>query len=160
MTAGTVSGLGRAPVWRRRLLTAARIALLLVLMLGRTEGPRAQSMPVNFTLVNDTGEASDARVLSFGQIFPSGAIYPGKAVSVSLNNIPVQSQIDPKALWPDGSVRHAVVSLLLPKMRRGEKLTGVIMPAANAAAMVPLTPGPAPALPGARAGLSTSRGSR
>jgi hypothetical protein len=146
MTAGTVSGLGRAPVWRRRLLTAARIALLLVLMLGRTEGPRAQSMPVNFTLVNDTGEASDARVLSFGQIFPSGAIYPGKAVSVSLNNIPVQSQIDPKALWPDGSVRHAVVSLLLPKMRRGEKLTGVIMPAANAAAMVPLTPGPAPAL--------------
>jgi hypothetical protein len=96
-------------------------------------------MPVNFTLVNDTGEASDARVLSFGQIFPSGAIYPGKAVSVSLNNIPVQSQIDPKALWPDGSVRHAVVSLLLPKMRRGEKLTGVIMPAANAAAMMPMS---------------------
>ncbi|HEU4549678.1 MAG TPA: hypothetical protein VFS01_08280 [Rhizomicrobium sp.] len=76
MTADTVSGLGCAPVWRRRLLTAAKIALLLVLMLGRTEGP-----------------------------------YPGKALSASLNNIPAQSQIDPKALWPDGSVRHAVVRI-------------------------------------------------
>ncbi len=128
-------------------MRAATLAiLLLLLMLGWTEDPHAQTVLANFTLLNDTGSPSEARVLSFGQVFPRGAIDPGEALSVSLDGVSAQSQIDPKALWPDGSVRHAVVSLLLPKMRRGEKLSGAIMPKAAGAALVSLPSAPAPSL--------------
>jgi hypothetical protein len=61
--------------------------------------------------------------LTFGQVFapgdlPRGANLAGKLADGTL--LPLQ--LDVKATHPDGSVRHAVVSLILPRLAAGKEL--------------------------------------
>ncbi|HWT52635.1 MAG TPA: hypothetical protein VN113_10705, partial [Caulobacter sp.] len=79
-----------------------------------------------FTITNDGRAPLAERVVSFGQIFPPGRIGPNSSLSVTLDDVAVQAQIDAKALNPDGSVRHAVISARLPAIRAGASLNGII----------------------------------
>lgn len=108
---------------------------------------RADTQPAlaAFTLVNDGGGESAATILSFGQVFRPGVIRPGKPIAILLDGTAAPAQMNAKALWPDGSVRHAVISLQAPAMRRGTRLAGTIV--ANGEALAaPLKPAPAPDL--------------
>lgn len=88
-----------------------------------------------FSLVNDSLDRTTSQVVTFGQILPQGAIRPGTPLSVVLNGAAAAAQMNAKVLYPDGSVRHAIISMVVPAMRGGTSWQGTI--AAG--------PGPAPA---------------
>jgi hypothetical protein len=83
-----------------------------------------------FQVVNDNRQAASPRIATFGQLFAPGAVRPGDGLAVSLGGAPAAAQLDAKALYPDGSVRHGVVSVQLPQMSHGQTLKGVIRPGA------------------------------
>jgi hypothetical protein len=78
-----------------------------------------------FKVVND-GSAAAERIVSFGEVFRAGAVLPGTKLTATLNGATAPIQMDWKARYPDGSVRHAVIAVQLPAMARGATLKGVI----------------------------------
>ena len=89
--------------------------------------------------------------VSFGQVFASGALAAGDALAGALGSgaqLPLQTDV--KATYPDGSVRHAVLSAVLPSLDAGEVLSMNLVKAS--------APAPAPLATPAdlvRAGFST-----
>jgi hypothetical protein len=73
----------------------------------------------------DRRERSQA-VATFGTVFPPGAVRA--AVSAEAGGKSLPTQVDVKRRHPDGSVRHAVVSVALPE--RGKRLELALVPAA------------------------------
>lgn len=60
--------------------------------------------------------AAGAVPFTMGQVFASGQVKPGQTLAVA--DFPIQ--VDAKAMHPDGSLRHAVVSGVVPAMAAGE----------------------------------------
>ncbi len=79
-----------------------------------------------FSITNDGGAPLTERVVTFGQVFRPGEIGRGSPLAVTLNGAQAASQMDAKAFYPDGSVRHAVISVRAPALRPGATLKGVI----------------------------------
>lgn len=79
-----------------------------------------------FTVDNDGPAPLAERVVSFGQVFPSGRIGPGSQLALTLDGVSTPVQMDAKALNRDGSVRHAVISTRLPALRPAASLKGVL----------------------------------
>ncbi|HYH46869.1 MAG TPA: hypothetical protein VEG34_14395, partial [Thermoanaerobaculia bacterium] len=73
----------------------------------------------------DRGGRSQA-VATFGTVFPAGAVRAAVAAQAGGKSLP--TQVDVKRRHPDGSVRHAVVSVALPE--RGKRLELELVPAA------------------------------
>jgi hypothetical protein len=107
-----------------------------VLLFCGTLPVRAADAVASFALVAD-GHAQPERIVSFGQMFRDGTMPSGAAPSVTLNGAPAPAQLDAKAFYPDGSVRHGVLSVRVPAMAEGTTLQGAI--SAGAAAPVPAT---------------------
>ena len=114
-----------------------RRVLVVLIMVGLEAGARPPSASpprpplkagplATFRIVNDERGATRERVASFGQILREGALLPGQAVSVTLNGAAADAQMDVKALYPDGSVRHGVLSVRLPALRGGAEAAGVL----------------------------------
>lgn len=78
--------------------------------------------------------------VTFGQIFKNGDVPKGVSLTATLDGQPVTLQVDPKATNPDGSLRHAVLTLKVPSLAAGAKLPLVISTGAVAAA-APITIG-------------------
>jgi hypothetical protein len=98
-----------------------------------------------FRIVNDADGAVTRRIVSFGQVFRRGQVTPNSRLAVKLGGAVVRSQMDAKALYPDGSVRHAIITVQAPGMTRRGSLDGVI--AATVAGQSPTAaapPRPAP----------------
>jgi hypothetical protein len=110
------------------------IRMILLLCLTATTLSAAQGSPAapqgplaSFRLVNDHAAAAAAeRPVSFGQVFRRGALKPKDGVRISLNGREAAAQLDAKAFWPDGSVRHAVLTVLAPPVAKGGALEGQI----------------------------------
>ncbi|SFC01587.1 hypothetical protein [Massilia yuzhufengensis] len=75
-------------------------------------------------VLESTGAATDSRApLTFGQVFGPGVLRPGERLQAMLPGAePLPLQLDVKALHPDGSVRHAVVSGVLPQPAQGKPM--------------------------------------
>lgn len=84
-------------------------------------------------------------VAVFGQAFRPGDLPPGAALTGRIGGRAIAAQCDVLARHPDGSARHAAVSLALPALRADER-AAVLLARADAAA------GPALALGDALAG--------
>lgn len=70
---------------------------------------------------------SDPAVLVFGQAFRRGDLPQGAALGCRrADGRPVPVQFDRKIRHPDGSARHGIVSLSVPRLGRGERL-GVVL---------------------------------
>src|SRR5690606_8075430 len=69
------------------------------------------------------------RVVSFGHVFARGELRPGLTPVVRLGAREAAAQFDAKALYPDGSVRHGVLSVEIPGLAPGGALAGEILPA-------------------------------
>ncbi|HEY4076677.1 MAG TPA: hypothetical protein VGM26_07060 [Rhizomicrobium sp.] len=95
----------------------AMSVLLLCICLGFPSPLQAAEAIADFTIVNDEGAMPPGRIVSFGQMFRKGSIRPGAPVSVMLNGAKMPCQMNAKALYPDGSVRHGVLTLQLPVLR-------------------------------------------
>jgi len=72
-------------------------------------------------VVENTGAEQSKVPLTFGQVFAPGDLPRGAALAGKLadgGTLPLQ--VDVKATHPDGSVRHAVISALLPRLAKGQ----------------------------------------
>ena len=73
-------------------------------------------------VVENTGGEQNKVPLTFGQVFAPGDLPRGAGLSGKLadgSTLPLQ--VDVKATHADGSVRHAVISALLPRLAKGQQ---------------------------------------
>ena len=55
--------------------------------------------------------------VTFGQVFKAGDVPAGATLTASLNGQPITLQVDTKARNPDGSLRHAVLTAMVPSLQ-------------------------------------------
>lgn len=67
-------------------------------------------------LVSQTRNTQTNVPVTFGQVFKSGDVAKGQTVTATLDGRPVPLQVDAKARNPDGSLRHAVLTALIPAL--------------------------------------------
>lgn len=80
----------------------------------------ATAAPVTDVRLQNTGTAPQASVpITFGQVFAVGDIKKSDVLTGSLAGAAVPLQMDVKATHADGSVRHAIISAIVPKLPTG-----------------------------------------
>jgi len=93
-------------------------------------------------VIENTGASEQtATPLTFGQVFAPGHVANGASLAARLKDgtmLPVQ--LDVKARHGDGSARHALISLIIPKMESGQRRRLDLVKAPPNAAAKPLTP--------------------
>jgi len=91
---------------------------------------------------NTAASAQENMPVTFGQVFAIGDLLPTDSLVGQFDNgVQIPLQLDVKATHPDGSVRHAVVSAIVPSLALGETRTLSLMKsnAPKAAGLVPKT---------------------
>lgn len=104
----------------------AAIVLLFATGLAADGAVVPNSEIATFALANDGGALAE-RTISFGQVFRPGTVGKQDQLQAAIGGAPVPTQIDAKAFNPDGSVRHAVVSVRLPRLNSGQRLAGSLV---------------------------------
>jgi hypothetical protein len=90
--------------------------------------------------LQNTGAAQTNVPFTIGQVFPSGALTTTEGLAAKLSNGTVMPlQVDVKATHADGSVRHAIISGVLPSLAAGQTET-VQLAKSNASAKGTVTP--------------------
>ena len=77
---------------------------------------------VTDTVVSQTAKTQTVVPITFGQIFKAGDVPRGATITVALGGKPVTLQMDAKATNPDGSLRHAVLTAVVPSLPGNAKL--------------------------------------
>jgi len=97
--------------------TRSRITLLLAAALLAASAAAAGAITdVRF---QNTGAAQSNVPVTFGQVFAVGDMKKSDVLVGKLDGATVPLQVDVKATHADGSVRHAVVSAIIPKLAAG-----------------------------------------
>ena len=99
-------------------------------------------MVTDVRILNTTAVAQANLPVTFGQVFAAGDLQPVDSLVGRFDNgTEIPLQLDVKATHPDGSVRHAVVSGIVPSMNANETRTLSLMKsnAPHAAGMGPKT---------------------
>lgn len=87
------------------------------LLLGAMAAQAAQTPTVVTDRVVSQAQQDQTHVpVTFGQVFKTGDVPHGTALSATLDNRPVALQVDAKATYPDGSLRHAVLTVMVPSL--------------------------------------------
>jgi len=87
-------------------------ALSIAILCLASERP-ASAMAAAFQIDNAGTQAAQDQPVTLGFVFAPGEIPAGKSVSAtSQSGVAMQLQVDAKATHPDGSLRHAVLTLL------------------------------------------------
>lgn len=86
-----------------------------VLLLSATQSHAATV--VTDAVISQARQAQTDVSVTFGQVFKNGDVPRGATVTASLNGKPVDLQVDAKATNPDGSLRHAVLTIRIPGLR-------------------------------------------
>ena len=87
--------------------------------------------PVQAAVVTDQvisqSSSKQANVpVTFGQIFRDGDVPRGATLTATIDGRPITLQVDPKASNPDGSLRHAVLTAMVPSLGGRAKLPLVL----------------------------------
>lgn len=109
--------------------------------------------------VRSTAAGAQTQVpVTFGQVFAPGALLASESLSGQLaNGFMLPLQIDVKATHPDGSVRHAIISAVLPTVAASQTLNIALIKTAGSAASTSGGPTPADLLAsGFTAGINLS----
>src|SRR3546814_133248 len=83
-------------------------------MLGAV--PARAATVVTDNVISTVAQAQTNVPVTFGQIFKAGDIPQGETVTATLDGQPVALQVDSKATYPDGSLRHAVLTATVPAL--------------------------------------------
>jgi hypothetical protein len=116
--------------------TRSRITLLLAAALLAASAAAAGAITdVRF---QNTGAAQANVPVTFGQVFAAGDMKKADILVGKLDGATVPLQVDVKATHADGSVRHAIISAIVPKLAAGATgtmtlNTGGAVPAGSAA---------------------------
>jgi hypothetical protein len=84
------------------------------LMLGVVQAHAGAVVTNN--VVSTVAQAQTNVPVTFGQIFKDGDIPQGATITATLNGQPVALQVNSKATHPDGSLRHAVLTAMVPSL--------------------------------------------
>jgi hypothetical protein len=76
----------------------------------------------NLTIKN-TGATTSNYPVQIGRAFAEGEIPSGSLPRASVDGTPVDTQVDVKARWSDNSLKHAIVSFLVPTFTSGATYT-------------------------------------
>ena len=85
------------------------------------EGQTEDSDIITTAAVSVESGSAENIPLTFGHTFRKGDIPSGARVALQLNSQAIPTQMDIKATHNDGSIRHAVVSTLIPSLGTTEK---------------------------------------
>ncbi|MDX5360629.1 MAG: hypothetical protein LPL00_04585, partial [Alphaproteobacteria bacterium] len=85
--------------------------------------------------VGTLGEGA-SKVATFGHVFAEGDLRPGDTIVARIGGQELALQVNAKATHPDGSVRHAILSVELPEWASGQTLD-VMLAKAQPAALPP-----------------------
>lgn len=77
----------------------------------------------SFQVTETASQAQNVVPITLGQVFGKGDIKPGQSITATWKGVPVPLQADIKATHDDGSLRHAVLTAVLPKLAAGESAT-------------------------------------
>ncbi|MGN6328300.1 MAG: hypothetical protein ACTHL5_05105, partial [Rhodanobacter sp.] len=94
----------------RNVAACAAFALLLGM------APTQAATVVTNTVVSQAKQGQSLVPVSFGQVFKAGDVPAGKTVTASVDGQPVALQVDAKATYPDGSLRHAVITAMVSSL--------------------------------------------
>ncbi|MDQ6646657.1 MAG: hypothetical protein M3Y93_05405, partial [Pseudomonadota bacterium] len=95
-----------------RKLAGACAGCMLLLGAGQAHAAAA----VTDTVVSQSTQTQKNVPVTFGQVFKDGDVPSNATVTASINGQPVTLQVDAKALHPDGSLRHAVLTMIVPSL--------------------------------------------
>lgn len=81
---------------------------------------RSTVTPLTSVRISNTGDTVQSNVpVTFGQVFAPGDVPAGSSVQVGLTGgATIAAQVDAKATHADGSLRHAVITAVLPQLGR------------------------------------------
>lgn len=103
-------------LWRRVPGMALCIASTSFPLVAFAALPGATAPQATVTMENTSGESLQQVPATFGEPFRAGDISRGETVVAYLDGKALPTQTDVKARNPDGSVRHAVMTVLLPAL--------------------------------------------
>lgn len=105
---------------RRKLRVALYGCVAGALLLGTAQAV-AGPVVTDAVFSRSTQDQHDVAV-TFGQVFKDGDVPHGATLAATLNGQPVTLQVNPKATNPDGSLRHAVLTAMVPSLPAGARL--------------------------------------
>jgi len=127
--------LGLVVLWRRlgaRVLGAGMLLIAPLMAQGADV--------VNVTIVNQSSSAQSNVPITFGQPFTAGDVATGQSLSAHLSDgTPVTLQVDPKATHSDGSLRHAIVTAVVPSLAAGGSQIITLASAASGSSASPVS---------------------
>jgi len=88
--------------------------------------PSSTADLVGFNLQNTSSTAQSAGYVTFGQPFSIGAVQPSDTLLARFGAGTTPVQMDAKATHTDGSVRHAVLTLLSPAIGANSSVQGML----------------------------------
>lgn len=105
--------------------------------------PDPPSTPIGSSIVSlDLSDSSNATrenvPVTFGQVFKAGDVPAGATLVGRIGSQGVNLQVDAKATHSDGSLRHAVITALLPKLEAGAQLKLELVSSKSAASPTPV----------------------
>jgi hypothetical protein len=86
---------------------------------------------VTDTVVSETRQSQNNVPVTFGQVFKQGDVPKGAVLKARIDGQPVTLQADAKATNPDGSLRHAVLTAMLPSLRGSSEVPLMISSSAD-----------------------------
>jgi hypothetical protein len=130
---------GSTPQGRRRAIAATGVAIAMLVTavfesaLAAAQNPiSGTSGIVTFGIVNYDSHESNLPV-TFGSVFARGDLpREGGIEAVDSHGAILPMQLDRKASHPDGSLRHAIVTLVIPHLAKGEEVPVAIRRAGSA----------------------------
>ena len=75
---------------------------------------------VSAQLISGSDREASHVPVTFGQVFRASDLPAGRGLTATVDGRAVALQVDRKASWPDGSLRHAVLSARIPHLGAGE----------------------------------------
>lgn len=95
----------------------ATLSLLLIFILSTK---LCNADIVNLTIREKAGVTTSSYPLTFGHVFPEGVVTQGIAVKIGETILP--TQFDVKRRYPDNSVKHGVISVIIPQITANQDL--------------------------------------
>jgi hypothetical protein len=86
-------------------------------VLAAVSPPLHAGVVVTDHIINEASQSQQDVPVTFGQVFKAGDVPRGTRLSALFDGHPVMLQVDAKASNGDGSLRHAVLSLMVPVIR-------------------------------------------
>ena len=102
---------------KRALAVGGTVLLLMASLAVRPIVAAEAAQATGMKLEPRDGKAiTDKTPVTFGMVFRAGEVAKGKTVTAKLGGADIAVQLDVKRRFEDGSVKHGVVSLIVPKL--------------------------------------------